>query len=155
MNEQIIQVDRRYRRIVLIAVALCTCLGAVLVQWVLPWAKNDLAELEPEQGIRVLQVTISLVFLSMLPLACYLWSLAKKIVDSQQMPPPHVKVIKNVKVITGRPAIARGKALMAMAVLLALVSLAGGIWLPWKFGQVMSRDARGPADQIQTEAGAT
>ena len=154
MSEQIIQVDRRYRRIVLIAVALCACLGTTLIQWVLPWAKNALAELKPEQAVRLLQITISLVFLSVLPLAWYLWSLARKIVDAQQMPPPHVKVIKNVKVITGPPAVARGKALMIVAVLLALVSLAGGIWLPWKFGQVMSRDARNPADQVETQVGA-
>ena len=149
MDEEILQANRKYRRVILLALAICMCFGVVLLQWVLPWATRYLARREPDDGLRVLQIVISLMFLSILPLAWYLWSLGRKVVTAQQLPPSGVRLIKDVRVIKGRPAVARGKVLMVMAVVLALAALAGGIYLPWKLSQVLSQNTPGPGDHLE------
>ncbi|MHC4519822.1 MAG: hypothetical protein ACYTAS_14635 [Planctomycetota bacterium] len=149
MDERVVHADRKYRRVILIAFGVSVCIGVVLLQWVLPWATRYLAQRRPQEALQILQVAVSLMFLSALPIAWYIWSLGRKGVTSQQMPPPGVRVIKDTIIIRGRSAVARGKALMVIAVLLAIVSLIGGIWLPWKLGKIMpATDAGGPSSQI-------
>jgi hypothetical protein len=143
MNEQIVQANRKYRRIVLMTCAVFVGIGFALVRWGLPWATCRLAQLEPEESLLILRVTLGLMFLSVLPMAWYIWSLGRKIVGARRLPPPGVKVIKDIKIIEGAAAITRGKALMVMAMLMALLSLIGGLWLPWKLGQIMPRHAPG------------
>jgi hypothetical protein len=141
MDEEILAANRKYRRVILVALLVCVCFGMVLLQWVLPWTTRYLTEREPQEALRVLQTVTCLLFLSVLPLAWYIWSLGRKVVDSQQMPPPGVRLIKDVKVVKGAAAVARGRVLMALAVVLALAGLAGGIYLPWMLGKVMSHTA--------------
>jgi len=138
MDPQIIQANRKYRTIVLIAIVLCICVGAALIQWVFPLAMRYLLELEPHKSIRILQAAICLVFLSVLPIALYIWLFGRKVVKSQRMPPPGTKVIKNTRITEGRSATIRGKILMLLALLLLILALAGGIWLPWKLGEIMA-----------------
>ena len=147
MDEEILPANRKYRRAILVAFALCVCLGVVLLQWVLPWATRYLAQREPKDALRVLQIVISLLFLSILPVAWYIWSLGRKVVSAQQMPPPGVRLIKDVKVIKGAPAVARGRVLMVLA---AALALAGDIGLPWMLGKVMAQNTSGPEHHLET-----
>jgi len=149
MDEEILPANRKYRRVILVALAGCVCFGVVLLQWVLPPVTRYLAQREPEDALHVLQIAISLTFLSVLPLAWYIWSLGRKVVGTQQMPPPGVRLIKDVKVVKGAPAVARGRVLMVLAVVLALLGLAGGIGLPWMLGKVMSQSASSPENGPQ------
>lgn len=152
MDQEILPANRNYRRVILVALAVCVCFGVVLLQWVLPWVTRDLTQREPQDALHVLQIATSLVFLSILPIAWYIWSLGRKVVNSQQMPPPGIKLIKDVKVIKGAPAVARGRVLMVLAVVLALVALAGGIWLPWMLGKVMSQNASRQQNHPETSS---
>ena len=151
MDQQLLPVDRKLRRTVLIACAVCIGIGAVLIQWGLPWAMRYLGQLEPEASLRVLQFMASLVFLGLLPAAWYLWSCGMRAVTFQQMPPPGMKVIKTVKVVTGDSAVARGKALMVVAALVATVSLAGGIWFPLNLARFIPTP--GPQDVSSRQSG--
>jgi hypothetical protein len=116
------------------------CIGAVLIQWVFPWATRYLLALKPDKSIRILQIAISVIFLSVLPIAWYIWSFGRKVVKSQRMPPQGAKVIKTTKIVEGRSAVVRGKALMAMAILLALLGLIGAIWLPLKMSRLVPQN---------------
>ena len=137
MAQQLLQADRKRRRAVLITCVVCIVIGAVLIQWGLPWAARHLGQFDPQTSLRLLQLLVSLVFLGLLPVAWYLWSCGMRAVSFQQMPPPGMKVIKTVKVVTGDAAVARGKALMVLAAIMATVSLAGGIWFPWKLARMI------------------
>lgn len=149
MDEQVIHADKKYRRVILIAFGVSVCIGVVLLQWVLPRTTRYLAQLTPQKTLQILQVAVSLMFLSVLPIAWYIWALGRKVVTSQQMPPPGVRVIKDISIIKGRSAVARGKALIAIAVLLAIVGLIGGIWLPWKLGRIVpATDTSEPPCQV-------
>jgi hypothetical protein len=150
-DQRFLQVDRKLRRTVLIACVVCIGIGAVLIQWGLPWAMRYLGQLEPEASLRVLQLMASLVFLGLLPAAWYLWSCGMRAVTFQQMPPPGMKVIKTVKVVTGDSAVARGKALMVVAALVATVSLTGGIWFPLNLPRFIPTP--GPQDVSSRQSG--
>ena len=139
MVEQLIHADRRLRRVVLVALVVCAGIGATLIHWALPWATRYVTGLECEQGLRIVHIVLSVIFLSILPVAWYIASFGRQVVTSRQLPPPGVKVIKDTRIITGQSALARGKALIAIAVLLAVIALIGGLWLPWKMGKIMSR----------------
>ncbi len=141
MEQEILQADRKYRQMVLLALVLCVFFGVVLLQWGLPWARHYLIQLPPKVALRVIQIATSLMFLSVLPFAWYTWSIARKAVDSQQLPPPGVRLIKSVRLVKGTPAVVWGRVGMVLAVLLALVALVGGIWLPWMMGRVVSQCA--------------
>jgi hypothetical protein len=142
VDEQLIHTDRKLRRVVLLALVAFAGIGAALVRWVLPWATRYVTNLEPAKALRILQIALSAIFLSVLPIAWYIAAFGRKVVTSRRMPPPGTKVIKDTAIITGQPALARGKALVAIAALLAILSLIGGLWLPWKMGKVMSRPCK-------------
>lgn len=138
MDPQIVEADRKCRTIILIVLVAFICIGAVLIQWVFPLATRYLLELEPQKSLRILQVAISLVFLSVLPIALYIWLFGRKVVKSRRIPPPGTKVIKNTRIIEGPSATIRGRIVMLLALLLAMLAIAGGIWLPWKLGEIMA-----------------
>lgn len=141
MEQQILQADRKYRQVVLLALVLCLFFGVVLLQWGLPWAKLYLIQLPPRDALRVLQIATCLMFLSFVPVAWYAWSIGRKIVDSRRLPPPGVRLIKNVRLVEGAPAVARGRVVMFLAVVMAVVALASAVGLPWMMGLAMSQCA--------------
>jgi len=144
-DRQFIEADKRSRRIVLASFGLSICIVALLIHWALPWATNYLLQLEPQKSLRILQIVISVIFLSVLPMAWYVYTLGQKVVTSKQMPPPGTKLIKKTRVIEGRQAVLRGKVLIVVALLLAVLSLVGGTWFPFRLEKMIAeRTERDP-----------
>ena len=59
-------------------------------------------------------------------------------------------MIRDTRVIEGDRAVKHGQALMVLAILLAVIALFAGTWLPYKFGQVFTDDPRQSTGQTDS-----
>lgn len=139
---RVIMADKRIRMLLMGTCVAAVIVAIVLIQWVLPWGQEFLEGQEPATALRIIQVVIALIFLSVVPLGAYLVRFGRQVVEHRQMPPPGTRVIVDAKVIEGAKAVARGRALMAIAFLLIILGLLGGLWLPWRLGQVFGERLR-------------
>ena len=135
-QERVIKADRSARMLVIIAWIVCVCVGVALTRWVLPWGQGQLERTEPGAALRIIQLVVSLIFLSVIPFGVYLFRLGLQAVRCQQMPPPGTKVIVDTKVLVGDKAVTRGRLIMLIALLLVALGLAAGLYLPYKLGKV-------------------
>lgn len=85
------------------------------------WLTVNAEAIASSPGI-VLIVTL-LLMTPILAGAIQMYRLAGRIVQSQRMPPPGQKVIKDTPVITGRKAVRQGRGLKFMAALMGLFGL--------------------------------
>jgi hypothetical protein len=100
------------------------------------------AEVEPEVVLRIVQIIIAFVFLSMLPFATYLWRLGRGAIRSRLMPPPEMRIIKDMRLIEGDKAVGRGRRMAAIGFVLMMAGLVGGLYLPYKLGKVFGEQLR-------------
>jgi Na+/phosphate symporter len=69
------------------------------------------------------------------------------------MPPPGTRVIKDTKVLVGDKAVTRGRLLMAIALLLVSLGLAGGLYLPYKLGKAFGEQIRQTTSDVKQTKG--
>jgi hypothetical protein len=151
-QEHVIKADKRARMLFIITWIVCVCVGAALIRWVLPWGQGQLERAESGDALRIIQILIAFIFLSVIPFGVYLFRLGLRAVRCRQMPPPGTRVIKNTKVLEGDRAVTRGRLIMALALLLVMLGLAGGLYLPYKIGKAFGEQIQKPAPQEkQTE----
>lgn len=134
MEQEFIRADREYRkkfvrRFIVIYLS-CFLVGAVLILRVFPWAQGYLESLDCNTAFLVIKVTVIVIFLSILPIAVYLLRLGHRIVESQQLPPPGTKVIRDTKIIRGNKAITRGRMVIFLSVFMICISLIGAFYIP-------------------------
>jgi hypothetical protein len=129
---RVLKADKRARTLVLAAGAIGVFAVIVLAVWVIPWGHGYLQEQEPRVVLWVVEAVVAVIFLSVVPLAVYLYWLGRQVVRHRQLPPPGMKVIVDTRVIEGDPAVTRGRIVMALAVILLAVGLLGGLWLPYR-----------------------
>jgi hypothetical protein len=149
-QEHVIKADKRARMLFILAWIVCVCVGAALIRWVLPWGQGQLERTEPGDALHVIQLVIGFIFLSVIPFGVYLLRLGRRAVAHQQMPPPGTRVIMDTKVLEGDKAVTRGRLIMVIALLLVALSLAGGLYLPYKLGKVFGEQIRPAAPQTQS-----
>ncbi len=105
--------------------------GFIIIQWGLPEFKAFVNQKKPREAAHILLITLSLCFLSVLPMAIYIYRYGQRILKAGQFPPPGEKVIRDTKIIEGNSARRRGRILIILSLLLALASLFGGLFLPY------------------------
>ncbi len=122
----------------------------VLTVWVIPRGHGHLQEQEPRVVLWVMEAVVAVIFLSVVPLAVYLYWLGRQVVRYRQLPPPGMKVIVDTRVIEGDPAVTRGRIVMVLAVILLAVGLLGGLWFPYRLERAFAgRLKKAPAESGQ------
>jgi len=141
-QERIIKADRLVRTVIVVAWIICVIMGVVMVKWIVPWGQDRLEKAEPAEALRIIQVVVAFIFLSTLPFSACLYWLGRRAVVYRQMPPPGTRVIKNTRLLEGDDAVKRGRLIMGIAVVLLVVALVGGLYMPYKLGKVFGEKAR-------------
>jgi hypothetical protein len=101
------------------------------------WVRED-----PETRLRL--VLAGLGFVAIAPLfavAAYLWELSRRIVRSGRYPPPGLRLIKDVPVVTGAAAAHRARLVRTAAGILMSAGLVLG-FLFWRLAVVLNGDQR-------------
>lgn len=105
-------------------------LALVLVLALVAYGKEDPVEKWLSENTEAIASSPGIVFIVtfilMTPIiggAIHTYRLAGRIVQSQRIPPPGQKVIKDTPVITGRKAVRQGRGLKLMAALMGLFGL--------------------------------
>jgi len=128
MNQGVVRADKLYRRKILIITLFLVLIGVVLFSGVIPWAQAYLQRLAPQKALCMVRVALVAMFLSMVPIALYLWTFGRKVLSSERFPPPDVKVIKDTRLLEGEKATFRGRLVIAFALILILLGLLGALY---------------------------
>ncbi len=136
MNDRMIKADRKLRQLVIGICVLSVLIVLVLTGWVLPRGVRYLERQEPRTILWVLEAGTALIFLSVVPMAIYLYCFGRRIVRHRQLPPPGTRVVVNTRLIEGDRAVTRGRIVMALAIVLLALGLVGGLYFPYRLEQV-------------------
>jgi hypothetical protein len=98
--------------------------------------------------LRAAQIFIAFLFLSLLPLATYLWRLGRGAIRCRQMPPPGMKIIWDTKLIEGDKAITQGRRMAAVGFVLIAIGLVGGLYVPYKLGSLYGEPLRSATHDV-------
>ena len=146
MEKEIRRHDPEYRRqaiIMLVALyASAAILGVMVIFWGRPWLKDYLAALEHRQALSFLSWAMSLVCLGFLPLWAYIYLHGRKIIVSECYPAPNVKVIRDTEVIRGERAVSRGRLLVRVAFILAVLSILAAMYFPYWLNKLAASQGR-------------
>lgn len=148
MEKEILRADKDYRRrtiirLTLFAVAAAT-FSLALIFWGHPWLKGRLDTLEPTRALRLLTWSSALVSLSFLPVCALIFRQGRRILRSGCYPPPGTKVIRDTVVIRGAGAVARGRLLVGLALVLTLTSLFAAVYFPYWLNRLAASQKRFP-----------
>jgi hypothetical protein len=110
---------------------------------VVPWGLARLEREEPRTVLSVLEAVTAVVFLSVVPMAIYLYRFGRRVVRHRQMPPPGMRLIVNMRLIEGGRAVRRGRLVMTLAAVLLALGLLGGLGLPFCFERVFGARLQG------------
>ncbi len=150
MDGRVIKANKKVRRLVVAVCVISVLVMIALMLWVLPWGMSHLERQQPRVVLWVLEAVVAVIFLSVVPLAVYLYWLGRQVVRHRQLPPPGMKVIVDTRVIEGDRAVMRGRIVMALAVILLAVGLLGGLWLPYRLERAFAdRLKKAPAESGQ------
>jgi hypothetical protein len=89
------------------------------------------------QLMKIIKITIAFIFFSIMPYAVYLIRLGRRAVKHQHMPPPETIIIMNMKILDGITAVKRGRILITTGFMLLMLSLIGGLVLPYVLGRIL------------------
>jgi hypothetical protein len=113
-----------------------------LTFWMINGSRKGLEAPSSIVALRVAQIVIAFLFLSVLPFATYLWRLGHGAVRSRQMPPPGMRILWDTKLIEGDKAVAWGRRRALIGFTLIVVSLVGGLYAPYKLGSTYAEPLR-------------
>ncbi len=110
--------------------------GVVLIGWVLPWAEEYLEGLEARKALGSIKVALVVLFLSIVPLAAYLFTIGRKMMKYERFPPPGMKVITDNKVVEGENAKFRGQVVVVLSLVLTFLGLLGALYSSYLIDQL-------------------
>jgi hypothetical protein len=85
----------------------------------------------------------AVVFLSVVPMAIYLYRFGRRVVRQGRFPPPGTWLIVNTRLIEGERAVRRGRLVMTLAAVLLALGLLGGLGFPCYLEKVFSARLQG------------
>ncbi len=112
--------------------------GVVLIGWVLPWAEEYLEGLEARKALGSIKVALVVLFLSILPLAAYLFTVGRKMMKYERFPPPGMKVITDTRVVEGEEVKFRGQVVVVLSLVFILLALLGALYSSSMIDQLAS-----------------
>ena len=128
MNEEIIPADRTYRKTLFIVYLVLVLVGGALIGWMLPWAQDYLEGLKAQKALDIIKVALFVLFLSIVPLGAYLFTVGRKMMQYERFPPPGMKVIIDTKVAEGEKVKFRGQVVVVLSLVLILLGLLGALY---------------------------
>jgi len=154
MNDRMIKANKKLRRLVIGICVISVLVVLVLMQWVLPRGVRYLERQEPRIILWVLEAGTAVIFLSVVPMAIYLYCFGRRVVRHRQLPPPGTRVVVDTKLIEGDRAVTRGRIVMALAVVLFALGLFCGLYFPYRleqlFGARLQKNPPAQAEQAPT-----
>ena len=123
-DDDIIFADVPMRKKVLALLLIIVFVGALGIYFLQIHLQTILNRGDVSNALRYLKRISISIFLPMLPLCLFLLHLSRKTFLTQQYPPPGSKVLRDTKISRGKDAILRAKILAALAILLAISSIA-------------------------------
>jgi len=136
MNEKIIPADRTYRRTVLIIYIVLVFMGIVLIGWAFPRSQAYLEGLEAQNALGILKAALVVLFLSIVPLAVYLFTVGRKMMQYGRFPPPGMKVITDTKLVEGKKVKFQGQVVVVLSLVLILLGLLGALYSSYLIDQL-------------------
>ena len=121
---------------VLIIYLVLVVIGAVLIGWVLPWAEGHLEGLKAQKALGIIEVALVVLFLSIVPLAAYLFTVGRKMMKYERFPPPGMKVITDTKVVEGEKVKFQGQVVVVLSLVLILLGLLGALYSSYLIDQL-------------------
>jgi hypothetical protein len=98
--------------------------------------EKGLLDAEPMVILRIVQIVIAFIFLSVLPFAVYLFRLGRGAVHCGVLPPPGMRVLSDMKLIQGDKAATRGRRMALVGFVLIVIGLVGGLYVPYMLGSL-------------------
>ncbi len=111
-------------------------IGVVIIGWVLPGAQDYLEGLEAQRALGLIKVALVVLFLSIIPLAAYLFTVGRKMMKYERLPPPGMKVITDTKVVEGEKVKFQGQVVVALSLVLILLGLLGALYSSFLIDQL-------------------
>ena len=111
-------------------------IGVVIIGWVLPGAQGYLEGLEAQRALGIIKVALVVLFLSIVPLAAYLFSVGRKMMNYKRFPPPGMKVITDTKVVEGEKVKFQGQVVVVLSLVLILLGLLGALYSSYLIDQL-------------------
>jgi hypothetical protein len=103
---------------------------------------------DAEVVLRAAQIIIAFLFLSVLPLATYLFRVGRGAMRCRHMPPPGIRIIWDMKLTEGDRAVTRGRRMAAVGFVLIVIGLVGGLYLPYKLGSLYGEPLRSATHDV-------
>jgi hypothetical protein len=123
--QEIIKVDKQYRKKLFIAYILCIVAISLGLGLGLRPFINYLDHLNYAPLMNVSEACVMLVLLCIIGPSCFLIYVGRRIIVSQRMPYPGQKVIHDTKLLEGKKAVLRGRMLLYLGIAAIVISLAG------------------------------
>ena len=111
-------------------------IGVVTIGWVLPWSQDYLEGLEAQNALGILKAALVVLFLSIVPLAVYLFTVGRKMMQYGRFPPPGMKVITDTKVVEGKKVKFQGQVVVVLSLVLILLGLLGALYSSYLIDQL-------------------
>ena len=113
-------------------------IGVVLVGWVLPWAAGHLEGLKAQKALGIIKVALVVLFLGTVPLAAYLFTIGRKMMQYERFPPPGMRVITDTRVVEGEEVKFRGQVVVVLSLVFILLALLGALYSSSMIDQLAS-----------------
>jgi len=110
--------------------------GVVLIGWVLPGAEGYFEGLEARKALGSIKVALVVLFLSILPIAAYLFTVGRNMMKHERFPPPGMKIIRDTKVVEGEKVKFRGQVVVVLSLVLTLLGLLGALYSSYLIDQL-------------------
>jgi hypothetical protein len=151
MDEAVVKVDKAFRNRLFAIYAVCIVAIASSIAFGLRPFKAYLDRLNFPQLMNATEAMVAGGLAIILGPSLYLIIVGRRIIGAQRMPYPGQKVIHDTKVISGRPAVLRGRLLLYLGILGILISFAGAgrsIYLVEKFRHFNPFEHLGKATRV-------
>ncbi len=89
-----------------------------------------------QKALGIIKVALVVLFLSILPLAAYLFTDGRKMMKYERFPPPGMKVITDTKVVEGEKVKFQGQVVVVLSLVLILLGLLGALYSSYLIDQL-------------------
>jgi hypothetical protein len=135
--------DPGFRKLATVVLVAGTCAGALLIgavnryrEVLADWVRADAGR--SAQRIELILVAFALLLSApLVAMAAYLSLLGGRAVSAREFPPPGCRVIRDTPIISGDPAVSRGRWLQGVAVMLTAASVVISL-LIWRLAALLT-----------------
>lgn len=123
--------DAEFRRKVLLWLGLAIAVALAAMQWGLPKFKTFLLEKDPAHALKLIIPLLYTMLLGLLLAMMPLLTLIKRTLESGRFPPPETKLIRDVPVLEGEPALQKARQLKRLLLLVIGLLMFSTLFTHW------------------------